>query len=259
MIRSNDPRHTHSRRPSGWMTDTKRLTLHADRSGSSHRGHRDSDDDPESNARAFSTLSSRWKAAIPTKSCSLTPVVTAVAVIGLASLALFCAKSGPLLFMLIPYGVVAAFRLRVAGAALACFAMIVVTASFTLWGHGPIAFFSTEAPSRFLRLFAGAVALTIYPVALAIKRRDAMAAQVADSEARIRRLLELVPSALFRVGRDGKLIDANAAFARLVGIPVDVAASIKFADLVPASRGMIDRTGDRSPKRAVIPSTWTSR
>jgi len=91
-----------------------------------------------------------------------------------ASLAIFLQDNSPLLFMIFPFLILAAFRLRFVGAALAMGILAVISIPLTIAGQGPFALMPTATmPEKvvLLQVFLVTVVFTVLPIAAVLNGR----------------------------------------------------------------------------------------
>ncbi len=144
----------------------------------------------------------------------------------------------PLLFLIFPPLIAAAFRIGVRGAAAVTFLSLAVAFVFTVSGHGPIANNMPDLHARilFLQFYAAVALLTALPVAAVLAQKTRLAASLATSERRFRTLTETAPAGIFRTDRDGGLTYVNPSWCAMTGMSQREAAGDGWLRVLPDDR-----------------------
>jgi PAS domain S-box-containing protein len=174
------------------------------------------------------------------------------------------------LFLVFPFLLLTTFQGRLLGATTAAAAVATVAIWTTFTGHGPIATFagtSIIAKIHYLQLYIAVVLLSVLPLAALLGHREKLAAQLRaftesleervkertrllqaenearrqteaalrERESRIRRLVDSNIIGIFIWDFDGRVLEANDEFLRMVNYdPQDlVAGRITWAELTP--------------------------
>ncbi len=125
----------------------------------------------------------------------------------------------PLLFLLMPCGVVAAFQYRFIGAAVATATIAVVATAFTVYGIGPIAGVFPAMADRLLYLqgFLSALTLSAFPIATLLHQRRQVVTAVRHTERDWRMLTDHSTDMILRLTIDGTHRYASTATRRILG------------------------------------------
>lgn len=128
-----------------------------------------------------------------------------LAITAAATFAVFQQPRYPVLFVIIPLLVLAAFRFRLIGAAVGVAAVAVIASVETLSGGGPIANALPDSTDRilFLQAFLAVTAGTGIPLAAVLVDRDELAKRIALSEEQYRLLADQSNDLIVRIGIDG--------------------------------------------------------
>ena len=141
---------------------------------------------------------------------------TAVAVL------VFYRAQQPLLFLLMPCMVFAAFRLRFVGAAIAIAIALAIGVVATINGHGPIAaHFPAADRILFLQLFIAIVALATIPIAIILNEMNAAFTRVREAQHELQLLTENANDMIVRLGLDGERRYVSPASFRMLGFTPD--------------------------------------
>ncbi|MBD8677606.1 ATP-binding protein [Sphingomonas sp. CFBP 13720] len=143
--------------------------------------------------------------------------------IALISTGVFVFGDYPVLFLLMPCGVFAAFRFRFAGAGISTLTIAIVATVFTIRGTGPIAVAAEDLEGRllFLQAFLTAITLTVFPVATLLHQRLKTLATIRSAERQLRLLTDHSTDMIVRIDLDGVYRYASPAAERLLGYSVD--------------------------------------
>ncbi|WP_395000099.1 ATP-binding protein [Sphingomonas sp.] len=125
----------------------------------------------------------------------------------------------PILFLIAPTILVAAFRLRLFWAMLVVAAVTVIAISFTAAGIGPIAHARSGLTEHIyiLQAFMATMVMLVLPVKAVIGERDRMGAAWHDSERLARRIAEASPAGLLHLGVGGEVSTSNTRWTELAG------------------------------------------
>jgi signal transduction histidine kinase/CheY-like chemotaxis protein/HPt (histidine-containing phosphotransfer) domain-containing protein len=126
-----------------------------------------------------------------TRKPNLLETVVILLLVTAASIVTFTQSSSPLLFVIFPFLILTAFRLRFVGAALAMAILAAVSIPLTLMGYGPFALLPSASISErvlFLQIFLATVVFTVLPIAAVLTgrrklEREALAARRAAERA----------------------------------------------------------------------------
>jgi PAS domain S-box-containing protein len=176
----------------------------------------------------------------------------------------------PGLFLVFPFLLLTTFQGRLLGATTAAAAVATVAIWSTFTGHGPIATFAGTniiAKIHYLQLYIAVVLLSVLPLAALLGHREKLAAQLRaftetleervkertrrlqaenearrqteaalrERESRIRRLVDSNIIGIHIWDFDGRIVEANDEFLRMVGYDREdlTAGRIRWADLTP--------------------------
>ena len=125
----------------------------------------------------------------------------------------------PILFLIAPTILVAAFRLRLFWAMLVVAAVTVIAISFTAAGIGPIAHARSGLTEQIyiLQAFTATMVMLVLPVKAVFGERDRMGAAWHDSERLARRIAEASPAGLLHLGVGGEVSTSNTRWTELAG------------------------------------------
>ena len=131
----------------------------------------------------------------------------------------FNQPNDPILFLIAPTILVAAFRLRLFWAMLVVAAVTVIAFSFTAAGIGPIADARSGLTEHIyiLQAFIATMVMLVLPVKAAIGERDRIDAAWRNSERLAQRIAEASPAGLLHVGVDGAVGTSNTRWTELAG------------------------------------------
>ena len=158
---------------------------------------------------------------------------------GLTAVAVFSQSPYPLLFVVIPVTMLAAFRLMFAGTALVLVLVSVIASVATARGHGPIAHNLPAMLDRtiFLQFFLAVTTTSTLPVAAVLDERSRLAVRLSESERRLRRLTDAAPVAIFRTDRQGLVTYGNQHWSDLAGVRP---GAPWYSTIAPAAAAMAD-------------------
>ncbi len=125
----------------------------------------------------------------------------------------------PILFLIAPTILVAAFRLRLFWAMLVVAAVTVIAIIFTAAGIGPIAHARSGLTEHIyiLQAFMATMVMLVLAVKALIGERDRMGAAWHDSELLARRIAEASPAGLLHIGVGGEVSTSNTRWTELAG------------------------------------------
>ena len=148
--------------------------------------------------------------------------------------AVFAQNTVPLLFVIFPVLITAAFRLGVRGAATTMFACLIIAIAFTVQGYGPIARIDAALPEQilFLQFYLAIAVFTVIPVALVLAERAQLAAALSASAAEHRLVIESTRDVLFRADAEGRWTFLNPGWARVTGYDVEASIGQRSTDLI---------------------------
>ncbi len=164
----------------------------------------------------------RWETAlIPTLAAGLTAIV-------------FVQDELPLLFLVFPALIAAAFRLGIRGAATTMFLCFALAILFTVTGDGPIARIDARLPQQimFLQFYLTVAVFTVLPIAIVLAERTRLAASLAANAAEHRLVVETSRDVLFRADADGCWTFLNASWTRLTGYDVVTSLGARATDFI---------------------------
>lgn len=155
-----------------------------------------------------------------------------IAINGVTVGLVFLQSPFPLLFLVISALVLAAFRLRFAGAATAVLVVAAIAAPLTILGYGPIANNLPDVADRilFLQGFLAVAVLTTLPIAATLAERAILQARLASTDRMFRGLTEGAPVGIFRTDRAGQLTFVNPSWTALLGQVGETPATSHWLD-----------------------------
>jgi diguanylate cyclase (GGDEF)-like protein/PAS domain S-box-containing protein len=148
-------------------------------------------------------------------------VVTLIAV---ASIAVFAQSRYPLLFIIPPVALLAAFRYRFSGFVLSTTLISIIALIGTLSGHGPLMLSvdATSAERAFvLQLFIGSICVLTLPVAIVLTQRKWLERRLATSESEYRLLAEYSRDLVVRVDSQGNRKYISPSASEILGWNLD--------------------------------------
>ncbi len=172
--------------------------------------------------------------------------------VALISAAVFVFGDYPVLFLLMPCGVFAAFRFRFAGAGISTLTIAIVATVFTVHGTGPIAVAAQDIEGRllFLQVFLSAITLTAFPVATLLHQRLTTLATIRSAERQLRLLTDYSTDMIVRIDLDGIHRYASPAAERLLGYPAEaLIGESAFLRVHPADRFRVIRSARQLTRR----------
>lgn len=164
-------------------------------------------------------------------------VFHALAILGIAS-AVF-AQPFAILYLIIPFLCLAAFRTGFLGASLAVIVVAVVATTFTVLGMGPITHTSGDPVTRIflIQVFVACCTLTSLPICVVLTDRKRLSISLSASERRFRELADAAPIGIFTIAPDLRITYANQELAQISGRPVEILLTERIgASLEPETR-----------------------
>jgi diguanylate cyclase (GGDEF)-like protein/PAS domain S-box-containing protein len=158
----------------------------------------------------------------------------ALALVGLVGGFVFSQNDWPLLFVLHPPVLVATFRLRGLGAALATLLLAAIGTAGVVLGSGPFALIDGTLGERIalLQLFLAVTILTALPTAALLAERDRVARRLSDREEQFRTVVDVVSDVIFRTDDRGRWTFLNPAWETLSGYSTAEALGQSFLHYV---------------------------
>lgn len=163
-------------------------------------------------------------------------VTAAVAVL------VFYRAQQPLLFLLMPCMVFAAFRLRFVGAAIGIAIALGIGVVATITGHGPIAaHFPAADRILYLQMFIVIVALATIPVAIVLTEMSAAFGRVREAQQELQLLTENANDMIVGLELDGERRYVSPACLRMLGYtPEELLQRPQAADIHPDDRARVE-------------------
>lgn len=139
-----------------------------------------------------------------------------------ASLIVFSQNKLPLLFLPVPFALLATFRLGPFGAAASTLIIAAIGTCFSLLDMGPVALIdgSHTARVQFFQFYVATVFVTALPLGSFLAEREKLAAELRASEARYRSAVESVGEAIFQTDARGRWTFLNPAWEQITGYSV---------------------------------------
>ena len=134
----------------------------------------------------------------------------------------FVSPGRPLLFTVLPFVLLATFRLRQAGAVAAVAIVAVIAVQATVGGSGPIALSLAEPINQylFLQFFLAVIFLSALPLAAALTERDARADEARVIADHFKAVVENASEVIFRTDATGRWTYLNPAWETISGYRV---------------------------------------
>ena len=167
---------------------------------------------------------------------------------GLAGL-VFAQGGRPLLFLLAPVVLLAAFRLRLLPAILTVAGVAAFAIVLTNHGLGPIAHTNLDAVGRIhvLQAFLATLVMQVLPVGAVIGERDQLGVAADHSDRLFHRIAEATPAGILHVELDGTVSFANDRWVDLTGLQPTSLADAAWLDLFhPDDRDLMRDTWQRA-------------
>ncbi len=142
-------------------------------------------------------------------------------------------NSYPLVYLLIPLLVFTAFYLGQFGSATVILFISVCSTIITVKDGGPFAGFSLNESLLLQQTFIGSIAITTIILSALVANQKKSADTLRASEEYNRLLFNTSPIGLVLSRMDGKLIDINPAYARIVGRTIDETLKLTYWDITP--------------------------
>lgn len=172
----------------------------------------------------------------------------AVAIIGLTGAItafVFWQEPRPLLFVILPPLMLAAFRLRFAGTGAALILVALIATPLTVAGHGPIAhnFADTIGRIWFLQLFLAVSTFATVPIASILADRARLMAELVAGQHRYRELADHSKDMIVRIGPNGALRYVSPASRQVLGFePAELIAAPSGESVHPDDRQRVMAT-----------------
>ena len=166
------------------------------------------------------------------------PILTPLLAAALAML-VFGQGGKPLLFLLTPLVLLAAFRLRLLEATLTLASIAAVAILFTAHGLGPVAHADLTQVERMyiLNAFLATLALLVLPVAAIIGERDQLGVAAGRSERLFQRIAQATPAGILHIELGGEVTFVNDRWLEFTGSrPASVASDDWLNAVHPADR-----------------------
>jgi len=146
----------------------------------------------------------------------------------------FAQERYPLLFLPILPLIITTFRLGRLGATSSVLILMIVGGLLTLNGHGPIALMHSTVGARaqFFQLYLAVAVVAVLPVATELRRREALAKRLRQSEASYRLLAENLGDTLIHTNLDGDVLYCSPAIRTLTGFSADEVLGRNSRDFV---------------------------
>ncbi|NNM76095.1 diguanylate cyclase [Sphingomonas sp. ID1715] len=179
---------------------------------------------------------------------------TLICLVALVAMAVFSQNVLPLLFLPVLPIMLTTFRAGRLGAGLAIIVLAVVAAYYTAAGQGPVNLIDadTGTRARFLQFYLASIVLTVLPIAVELARRQRLAAELRQSEARYRVLAEHSTDIIMNLDVDGTIRFVSPAIRQLAGYDPDALIGRQCLELIDpdyhesvraAHSRALDRTG----------------
>ena len=146
-------------------------------------------------------------------------IVTAL--IAAVCLGVFTQSRYPLLFLVYPPLLLAAFRHRFAGVVLGTTVVTAIAIAATLAGNGPFHLVPNDEPIErilLLQIFIATICLVAFPVATALAERRLLARSLRQNELRLRAITDNLPAFVMRVDTSQRYTFANAYAGEMTGV-----------------------------------------
>ncbi len=163
----------------------------------------------------------------------------ALVLLAIVMVTVFCVfgqERYPLLFLPILPLIIATFRLGRLGATSSVLILTVVGGLLTLHGHGPIALMhnTVGARAQFFQLYLAVAVVAVLPAATELRRREALAKRLRQSEASYRLLTENLGDTLIHTNLDGDVLYCSPAILSLTGFCAEEVIGRNSQDFVLA-------------------------
>ena len=154
-----------------------------------------------------------------------------------ATLGVFLQNDFPFLFLVLPFVLLAAFRLGMLATAFSVIQVAVIATVCTWLGHGPINLIPHPLATKLivLQCFLATAFSMGLPVAAALAGQARLTARIGESEAKLALLADNVTDAVIRIESDGICSFASPSAATLFGLPVSEIIGRNFGELVEES------------------------
>lgn len=147
--------------------------------------------------------------------------VRTMALVAATAVFVFSQSRYPLLFLIYPPLLLAVFRHHFAGWAIGITLVAMIAIVLTAQGTGPMALAATatEKPQALLlQIFIAVTCLTTLPVGFVLSERGRLAAELRNSEQRLRAITDNLPAMVAHVDAEQKYTFVNAAYCRIFGL-----------------------------------------
>lgn len=187
-------------------------------------------------------------------------LVLAFGPVTLVSMFVFFGGSLPIMFLILPAVLQAAFRLRLVGASGAVCIVAAISAYATIHGHGPIAAAVADPVERMLllKLFYACCFLSALPPSAILTERDAREVDVRRHSEGFRTLLEAIGEVIFQLDAAGNWFYLNPAWEALSGRTVADSLGRSWSETISSgSRDLAERMarllrGEEKEMRRVV-------
>ena len=153
-----------------------------------------------------------------------------------ATLAIWCLvfmNNHPLVYLLIPILVLAAFYLGQFGAAALIFIISVISTLITIKNGGPFSGFSLNESLLLQQTFIGSIAITTIILSALVANQRKTEYTLRESKEYNRLLFNTSPIGLVLSKLDGTLLDINPAYAKIIGKTIDSTLKLTLWDITP--------------------------
>ncbi len=169
-------------------------------------------------------------------------LVLTIGVVASVSIGVFAQSRYPLLFLVPPVALLAAFRHRFSGFVLGMTVVTIVALVGTLSGHGPLMLSVSASPAErtfVLQLFiATSCALTL-PVAVVLTQRKWLERRLSNSESNYRLLADYSRDLVVRIDSQGRRKYVSPAAKEILGWEIDELREERWDLVHPDDRGAL--------------------
>jgi diguanylate cyclase (GGDEF)-like protein/PAS domain S-box-containing protein len=147
-----------------------------------------------------------------------------IALVAVTSVAVFAQSRYPLLFIVAPVCLLAAFRYRFSGFVLSTTVISIVALIATLSGHGPLMLSLDATPAErafVLQLFIASICVLTLPVAIVLTQRKSLERRLANSESEYRLLAEYSRDLVVRIDSQGNRKYISPSASEILGWNLD--------------------------------------
>lgn len=142
-------------------------------------------------------------------------------------------NSHPLVYLLIPLLILAAFYLGQFGSATVIFIISIFSTLITINNGGPFAGYSLNESLLLQQTFIGSIAITTIILAALVSNQIKSKNTLRASTEYNRLLFNTSPVGLVLCKMDGMLLDINPAYAEIIGKTIDEALKLNYWDITP--------------------------